>query len=158
MTDPTPIIDRDAVREEVSARLLRRLLAELVEDLRCAEATVWVISADGTRMDAAINHGPTAGVVESQSVPANESVVGMVAANGFATAIGPADWHNPSVDQATGTPTLAMVAAPILLRGQPIGVLSAINPRDGGVFSAPAVDTIQWRAYLAGLIIGEQAG
>ena len=158
MSEPGPIIDREACRQEVSARLLRRLLSETVDALRCAEATVWVISTDGLRLEAAINHGPTAAIVESQSVPADESVVGMVAANGLATAIGPEDWHNPSVDKATGTPTLAMVATPITLKGQTIGVLSAINPRDGGVFSGPAIDVIQWKAYLAGLIVGEQAG
>ena len=158
MPEPAPIIDREVCRQEVAARLLRRLLAEAVHDLGCAEATVWVIAADGLRMEAAINHGPTAAVVESQSVPADESVVGMVAANGLATAIGPADWHNPSVDQATGTPTVAMVAAPITIRGLTVGVLSAINPNGGGVFPAPAIDMVQWKAYLAGLIIAEQAG
>jgi len=96
-------------------------------------------------------------VVERISVPAHNSVIGLVAEQGLAKAIGPADWHNPSVDKATGTPTLAMVAAPIDVVGVRVGVLSAINPTGGGVFEGAALRTLIEKADQAGKIL-ERAG
>lgn len=152
-----PVVDRATCRRGDVAPELRRLLADTVRELRCAESTIWTISPDGLHLEGAINHGPTVAVVESISVPANNSVIGLVAEQGLAKAIGPADWHNPSVDKATGTPTIAMVAAPIDVHGVRAGVLSAINPTGGGVFEGAALRALIEKANRAGKIL-EQAG
>jgi hypothetical protein len=80
-------------------------------------------------------------------------VVGTVASNGLATSIGPGDFHNPSIDELTGLRTRAMVAAPVLVRGKIVGVVSAINPTGGGLFSAGDLERISWKAYLIGLVL-----
>jgi hypothetical protein len=147
---------REFVREESVARLLRQLLADTVSDLDASEATIWTISADGLHLEAALNHGPTAEVVEAQSVPVSESVVGLVASTGFPMCIGPEDFHNPQVDLATKTRTLAMAAAPFSCAQEPAGVISAINPTGGGLFSASHLETLKWKAYLLGLILQDQ--
>ena len=147
------VIDRAACREPATAGQLRQLLADTVKELRCAESTIWMISPDGLHLEGAINHGPTVDVVERISVPAANSVIGLVAEQGLAKAIGPADWHNPSVDEATGTATLAMVAAPIDVEGVRAGVLSAINPTAGGVFEGPALRILIEKADQAGKIL-----
>lgn len=147
------IIDRATCREPATASRLRRLLAETVSELGCAESTIWTISPDGMHLEGAINHGPTVEVVEHVSVPAHNSVIGLVAEQGLAKAIGPADWHNPSVDKATGTPTLAMVAAPIDVVGVRVGVMSAINPTGGGVFEGAALRVLIEKADQAGKIL-----
>jgi hypothetical protein len=147
------VIDRARVRRDATAGPLRRLLADTVRELDCAEATIWTISPDGLHLEGALNHGPTMTVVENITVPANDSVIGLVAEQGLAKAIGPADWHNPSVDKATGTATLAMAAAPIDVRGERVGVLSAINPLAGGVFGGEALRALVSRAEQAGTLL-----
>lgn len=149
------VIDRATVRRGATETLLRQLLADTVKELRCAEATIWTISADGLHLEGAINHGPTVKVVESISVPANNSVIGLVAEQGLAKAIGPADWHNPSVDKATGTATVAMVAAPIDVEGVRTGVLSAINPTEGGGFEGAALRALIEKADRVGKILAQ---
>ncbi len=106
-------------------------------------------------MEGTLNHGPKPEILENSSVPVRDSVVGMVAANGLAASIGPDDPHNPSIDAKTGTKTLAMVAAPVRGGGQIVGVISAINPTTGGLFSAENLDTLKWKAYLMGLILSD---
>ena len=150
---PPRIIDRATCQEPARANRLRQLLAETVRELHCAESTIWTISPDGMHLEGAINHGPTADVVERVSVPANNSVIGLVAEQGLAKAIGPEDWHNPSVDKATGTPTLAMAAAPIDVEGVRVGVMSAINPTAGGVFDGAALRILIEKAEQAGRIL-----
>lgn len=157
MTEPSGVvIERDVCRaSERLARAARRLLAETARDCAAAEATFWLISADGQHMEGVFNHGPTPEILETAAVPVADSVVGMVAANGLAASIGPEDPHNPAVDRMTGTVTRAMVAAPVRVRGQTCGVISAINPQRGGVFSGEALDTLKWKAWLLGLVLAE---
>ena len=148
-----PVIDRATCHEKANEGPLRQLLADTVKELRCAESTIWTISLDGLHLEGAINHGPTVDVIERISVPAHNSVIGLVAEQGLAKAIGPEDWHNPSVDKATGTATLAMAAAPIDVAGVRVGVLSAINPTAGGVFEGPALRILIEKADRAGRIL-----
>jgi GAF domain-containing protein len=138
------------------AKIARRILAEAAADCRCAGVALWLPSADGAHMLGALNHGPAADVVESASVPTAESVVGMVALNGLAASIGPGDYFNPSVDARTGLETKAMIVVPVLVRGKLVGVLSAINPDHGGLFSSDDLEKLSWRAYLLGLALADR--
>ncbi len=148
-------ISRAACRAEPIELAVRRLLRDTVEDLRASEATLWVFSEAGDRLEAALNDGPTREIVEAQSVAVDGSVVGMVASVGMAECIGPGDAHDDTVDEATGTDTSAMAAAPVVLGrgGDVFGVLSAINPTDRASFDGEALEKIAWQAYLIGLVV-----
>ena len=115
--------------------MLAATLAQVCTDLQAEEASFWCVSEDGARMELTVNYGGDAQLLESLSVPVNESVVGLVQATRMATAIGPEDDYNPSVDAVTGGHTRAMVAAPVLGSEGVLGVVSAINPRTGDRFS-----------------------
>ena len=133
----------------------RRLLEEVVRDCGAQEATVWLISADGTSLDGTFNQGRTREMLEAMTVPLGGTVVGMVAATGQPVSIGPDDPHHPMVDEAVGTTTLAMIAAPVYVDSKLVGVLSAINPvsaRDDR-FGAASLETLSWKAYLMGLVL-----
>jgi len=79
----------------------------------------------------------------------------MVASNGLSISIGPDDYHHPAVDEATQVATLAMIAAPVHVGGKRCGVLSAINPIDGGLFSSKDLEILSWKAYLMGLVLND---
>jgi GAF domain-containing protein len=147
---------REACQCEPLASLGRRLLEETVEACEAAEATLWLLSEDGVDMEGTLNHGKTPEVIEQLSVPIADSVVGMVAGMGQAMTIGPEDYRNPTVDEKTGTPTLAMAAVPLFADGEICGALSVINPRDGGLFHSDHLELLQWKAYLMSLLLADR--
>jgi GAF domain-containing protein len=128
VSDPSPAANLAACRRPPTAERLRALLADAARALGAAEATLWVFDDDSGAMAAAINHGPAAAVVEAQTVPTGESVVGFVATQGVPMVIGPSDWQNPTVIRATGTAVTAMVVVPVWMDGEVVGALSLINP------------------------------
>lgn len=136
---------------------LRRLLAEAVRELEAGEATLWVFADDKgvepRKLAAALNHGPTSATVEAQAVPLDDSVVGWVATQGTAMSIGPGDWQNASVIDATGTPVEGMVAAPVRAGVEVIGTLSVVNPRGRPRFSADDLREAERCATKAGALV-----
>jgi hypothetical protein len=151
-------VTRDSCRQERTARLVRRLLAEAAAAVTAPGAALWVVSDDGLRMLGAVSDGPASDVLENVAVPVADSVIGMVATNGLATSIGPEDYHNPSVDDLTGLQTRSMIAAPVYRAHRLIGVISAINPAHGGLFSADDLERLSWKAYLIGLVLADCHG
>ena len=151
---PRPIT-RDECQRGRAAGLGRRILDETVGQCRAKEATFWLLSEDGQGMEGTLNRGQSAQILEKICVPLADSVVGMVASNGLAVSIGPDDYHNRAVDELTQMKTDAMIAAPVHARGQLCGVLSAVNPVDGGLFSPKDLETLSWKAYLMGLVLDD---
>ena len=149
---------RASVQHGAAATPGRRLLARAAEDVRADEATLWLISDDRERMDGTLNHGRTPQVLEALSVPVPQSVVGMVASTGVGASIGPDDYHHPAPTQAGAAGTNAMIAVPVLVGGRLAGVLSAINPTGGGLFSADDLERLSFNAYLLGLVLADTHG
>jgi len=152
MSAPLGVVDRGWCRRPPLEARLRRLLADAARDLNAAEATLWTFADDDT-LAAALNHGPDADVVEAQRVPVGESVVGFVATHGSGMIVGPGEWQNPTVMQATGTPVAAMVAVSVSLGGDVVGVLSVINPAGRPRFGAEDLDAAMWHAFLTGAVM-----
>jgi hypothetical protein len=148
-------LNRDYCRRARTQKLLRRFMAETTLACKAGEATFWTISADGRHMEGAINSGRTPELIENASVPSNDSVVGLVATSGISACIGPEDYMNPSIAKITGLQVFAMVVAPVMIDAQICGVVSAVNPVDGGVFKPEDLETLQWKAYLLGLLLAD---
>jgi hypothetical protein len=139
-----------------AAAMGRRVLSRAADDCAAEEATLWLLAPDQRNMDGALNHGKTPAAMESYSVPITESVVGMVASTGVGATIGPEDPHYPPPTEAADT--RAMIAVPIYVRQKLVGVVSAINPRHGGTFSADDLEKLSFNAYLLGLILADTHG
>jgi GAF domain-containing protein len=150
-------VDRAWCRRPPLAARLRRLLARAARDLGAAEATLWVFDGEGLSLDAALNHGPTVALVEAQSVPAAESIVGFVATEGTGMVVGPDDWQNPTVMEATGTAVTAMVTVPVRLAGEVVGALSMINAVGRAHFGAEDLAEAEWQAFLVGAVLAQAA-
>lgn len=118
------MIPPDATREAVA-----QALAELRTATGALEATYWRIAPEGAHLEAFATSGASAGLLPGLRVPSDTSIVGLVAASGMPTCVGPdADYH-PAADARTGLRTEAMAAAPVAQEGTPVGVVSAINPQ-----------------------------
>ena len=155
MSTTVPHIDRAFCQEARTQKLLRRFVSETASACCAFEATFWTISHDGGKIDCAVNSGASPNVIENISVPSSDSVVGLVANTGIAACIGPGDYQNTSVAALTGVQVHAMLVAPVNCGGSVCGVLSAVNPLGGGVFAPGDLETIQWKAYLLGLVLAD---
>ena len=141
-----------------AAAMGRRVLARAADDCAAEEATLWLLSPDQSHMDGVLNHGKTPAAMEAFSVPITQSVVGMVASTGVGASIGPDDYHHPAPTQAGAAGTHAMIAVPVLVGGRLAGVLSAINPRGGGLFGSEDLERLSFNAYLLGLVLADTHG
>ena len=150
-------LDRASLRTPPLRGQVLSSLAGVCAALKAEEASFWCVSADGARMDVAVNHGPQAALLESLSVPVCDSVVGLVQATRMATAIGPDDAHHLGVDQATGVRTHAMVAAPVSGPAGVLGVLSVINPLSAPRFSGADLQHLTQAADALGRSLLEAA-
>jgi hypothetical protein len=147
---------RASCQQGPAAAMGRRVLARAADDCAAEEATLWLLSPDQRNMDGTLNHGKTPAALESFSVPITQSVVGMVASTGVGASIGPEDPPYPPPAEAAGT--LAMIAVPVYVRQKLVGVVSAINPKNGGLFSADDIERLSFNAYLLGLILADTHG
>lgn len=150
------LIQRAACQRSRAAEPVRRLLAEACEECAALGTCLWLLSPDGQHLDATFNSGPARQTMESASVRVADSVVGMVASTGTAASIGPEDYHNPEIDRETGIDTRAMIVAPVFVRSELCGVISAINPSAAEIFSGEDLKKLQWKAYLIGLVLADQ--
>jgi len=151
-------IARSACERPRVAQPGRRLVREAADACGAAEATFWLLAGGGDALEGLWNAGATPHLLEQARVPVEGSVIGMVAATGRAACVGPETPRHPAVDAMTGTPTTAMAAAPVRLHGEVCGVLSAVNPRAGGLFPRAALDALEWKAHLLGLVLEDGLG
>lgn len=135
---------------------LRRVLKILLESSPATECTYWLVQQDIQHLLALANEGPQREEIEGLEVPLSESVVGMVASTRRSELIGPGDEHNPTVDDAVGYATSAMIASPVLVGDELVGVLSAVNPSDGQEFTGEDLNHLDFCSYLIGLVLGDR--
>lgn len=144
-------INREFCRSSRTLKLMRRFMVETAVACRASESTFWSISADGKRIEGAINAGPDYERVEQLVVHANDSVVGLIATAGISLCVGPGEFMNPEIKKQFSVRN--MVVAPVLVESQICGVVSAINALEGEKFKPEDLETLQWRAYLLGLVL-----
>lgn len=156
--EPAPVrhplafrINWDFCHTPRTLKLMRRFMAETAGDCRASEATFWVISADGKRIEGAVNFGKDVDKVEKLVVHANDSVVGLIATAGISLCVGPGEFMNPEIKKEFSVRN--MVVAPVTVDSQICGVVSAINAIDGEKFKPEDLETLQWKAYLLGLVL-----
>jgi len=134
-------------------KLMRRFVTETAAACRASESTFWVISADGKRIEGAVNCGPDCDRVEKVVVHANDSVVGLIATTGISLCVGDDEFMNPEVKKAFHVRN--MVVAPVSIDSQICGVVSAVNVIDGEKFTSADLEALQWKAYLLGLLLSD---
>ena len=146
-------IDWDFCHTPRTQKLMRRFMGETAGGCRASESTFWVISADGMRIEGAINSGKECDKVEKLVVHANDSVVGLIATAGISLCVGPGEFMNPEIKKEFSVRN--MVAAPVTVDSQICGVVSAINAIDGEKFKPEDLEALQWKAYLLGLVLAD---
>ena len=100
----------------------------------------------------AITSGRAEAFEDEIEVPIAGSIVGMVLDTGQWSIIGPEDWHNPEASRKTGIRTHSMVAVPVEIDDEPVGVLSVVREHDPA-FEPEDAETVLWKATLLAAVI-----
>lgn len=103
------------------------LVDSFLEDSPVDEATVWLESDDGEHLEAVYN--PVNDTLPGLRQPLSQGLISQVFATGLPLLerdVSKRRGHDPRIDAITGSPTRALLAAPISAGDQIVGVLSAV--------------------------------
>lgn len=135
--------------------LLPRVFDRVIEALDAEAGSIWLRHGDVLVCE--IARGPVSDRIEGMELPWGAGIVGDVALRGESELV--ADARGDSrfvhqVDEATGFATHSMVAAPLLAKGEVLGVFQLINKRSGGGrFDEGDRDLLEALASTAGLAL-----
>lgn len=133
---------------------LHRLLEEELPRLRGDDAMLWLLTDDDLNLlpVASARTDPT--LFAQLATPVANSRIGLVTALGEPIVIGPEDAHNETVEILSGILTENMVAGPIFLGEELVGVVSCIRSTPSDWFGREDIERIEWLAFLVGAVIG----
>ena len=103
-----------------------------------------------------LSHGASQKTIEGLVVPVADSLAGTTFVHRKTLRLGATELSNAMssyVSRQTGTGIHAMLAAPIRMRGQMRGALTAVRTTRESDFTEENSDTLAWKAYLLGLVI-----
>lgn len=135
--------------------LLPRVFERVVNDLDAEAGSIWLRHAD--TLVCKIARGPVSDRIEGMELPWGAGIVGSVGQRGESELVADAR-EDPrfvhQVDAATGFATRSMVAAPLLAKGEVLGVFQLLNKRSGeGQFDEGDRDLLEALASTAGLAL-----
>lgn len=135
--------------------LLPRVFERVIEDLDAEAGSIWL--RNGDVLLCKIARGPVSERIEGMELPWGAGIVGDVGLRGESELIADAT-DDPrfvhQVDAATGFATRSMVAAPLVAKGEVLGVFQLLNKRSGdGLFDEGDRDLLTALASTAGLAL-----
>ena len=135
--------------------LLPRVFDRVVEDLDAEAGSIWLRHGDTLVCELA--RGPVADRIQGMELPWGAGIVGDVGHRGAPELVADAATDTRfvfQVDEATGFETKSMVAAPLVAKGEVLGVFQLINKRSGdGRFHEQDRDLLEALGSTAGLAL-----
>jgi len=116
--------------------LLGKVIEASKEMCQAEVGSLFLLSDDKQHLIFDISVGSNSGLT-GRKLPMGQGIVGFVAENQKSLLIADAyddPRFNPAYDKETGFRTKSILSAPLILRGQLIGVLQLLNRADGGAF------------------------
>lgn len=139
--------------DEDLATLLRHISELATEAVGGDAVSIMLLNAARTRLLAKAAHGLRVGRLELVSFGVGEGVAGWVVEHGEPALIEDVDRDARFVSRAApATPIRAMVCVPLVVRGTPIGVMTATS-RDSGAFDEASLDMLSFIAQTIALDI-----
>ena len=135
--------------------VLSRILEQISLALRVEAVSLALIDARGERLKFLASSAGSGINVIGLELMVGEGIAGWVAKEGRGIIIPEVEEEprfSPEVDQITGFRTRAIACAPLRSRGKVIGILEAINPKEG-YFDPDALEVLTGIGSLAGTAI-----
>ena len=133
-------------------QVLRQSTLRVAEVLRAESSTLMLVDQPHQELVFKIPAGPAEAILQEKRMPIDKGVAGWVATQGEPLIIEDAESDHRfygDVDRMTGYRTRSIMAVPLQVKGNIIGVVEVINKIDGGSFS---LDDLQWLSILTPLI------
>lgn len=126
--------------DDVTANLLRELLARSAERVHARNTALWLSS--GNHLDPILGSGPHANhFVGEFRQPLDRGIVSYVFASGqpvCENAISSNPQHSPLLDHRLGIQTDAMIAVPLVVGGEMAGVITCVHTRPADSTDPPS--------------------
>lgn len=134
---------------------IKNLLTVAANSFNCDEASIIVRDGDDGSLKFLYAIGEVAQKVMHVGIPPGKGIAGFVFESGQPMAVGDVS-HESSfyrdVDTATGYSTQTLLATPLLVDGQPIGVMEFVNRLEGPPFQPFSADEMDRASYFAAAI------
>jgi len=135
--------------------LLPRVFDRVIDALDAEAGSIWL--RHGETLVCEIARGPVSERIEGMELPWGAGIVGSVGVRGEPELVSDArddERFVHQVDEATGFATHSMVAAPLVAKGEVLGVLQLLNRRSGtGRFDEGDRDLLEALGSTAGLAL-----
>jgi PAS domain S-box-containing protein len=135
--------------------VLQRITDQTLDSLEVASASLALIDETSGEIEFRVASGQGASEILGVRLRKGEGIAGWVADQGELAVVSDVQ-SDPrffqEVDERLGLVTEVLACAPIRVKGQPIGILEAINPR-AGQFASEQIELLQGIAGLAGTAI-----
>jgi Nif-specific regulatory protein len=115
-------------------------------------ASVLLFDADRDELVFQTALGPAGGLLEGERIKADQGIAGQVARTGRAVRVDDVRTNRhffPGIDAKTNVQTHGLMAAPLLRRGQLLGVVEVLNPQDRPNFEEADLELLKVFANLA---------
>ncbi|HZD55515.1 MAG TPA: GAF domain-containing protein, partial [Anaerolineales bacterium] len=124
--------------------VLERIAAHAKEILRVRDIAIYLREADSDVLRAHVALGTYTEEIKSSSVHLGEDITGDIAKTGVAEFVN-YPYHDSRAHHVPGTPLIedeGLMCAPLVSRGQTIGMISVWRPHAEGLFAQPDLDFI----------------
>ena len=157
--------ERQRLLEQISHHLQQTLdidvliplvLAEINRALRTEAESLWLLNPETDILACRFATGPEGEAIKRVTVPLGKGIVGISVAQQQSIVL-PDAQQDPrfyrAADQQTGFVTNSLLCVPLVVKGQAIGAIEAVNKRDGKLFNADDLDLLRSIADSAALAI-----
>ena len=140
-----------------SRRILQRLSDVAAESMDFEAASIMLVNKRENVLEFVVASGVQGGRLETLKIPMGEGIAGWVALHGKPQVVNDTsadERFTGKVDDESGFVTRQILAVPLKLDGEIIGILEVINSKDGRVLSDDDVRVLEDISERAALVIG----
>lgn len=144
--------------DDITANLLRELLSRSAAKVHAQNTALWLSS--GESLDPILGSGPHAGLFIGEfRQPLDRGIISYVFASGqpvCENAIADNPQHSPLLDQRLDIKTDAMIAVPLVVGGEMVGVITCVHTRSADStdsasgFQSPDLEEFEFAAACLG--------
>ncbi len=136
--------------------VLRLTLESSTGVMRAEAGSVILLDPESDELVIEVATGPKGKVAQSKRFPKGEGIAGLVFETGIPKIVSDVDKDATffkGVDELTGFKTRSMLAVPLRVKGEIIGVLEVLNKKDGGLFGDKDLELFTTLSDLAAISI-----
>lgn len=118
--------------------LLEKIMNAVEKIIESESGSIFIFNREKTKLEFALATGPAGGAIKDMKIDAGEGLAGWAAKTGRGIIVNEA-YSDPrfsrSVDEVSGYKTRNIMAVPLLVNNETLGIIEVLNKKDGRLFS-----------------------